>query len=421
MISDGVEFDVGQGTYFEVLKPPTYGIDGKHINVSSLPWHSRVNWLSTSILMFPIVASLSLLPSTPLQFNTLLLSLLQYFLTGLGVTAGYHRLFSHRSFRATPAVQCFLLIFGAAAFQGSARWWCRNHRAHHRYMDSDKDPYSVHKGFWHAHIGWMILKQDVSLIGRVDISDLNSNYAVMFQHEHYLQLALLFGVALPVFVAGFGWGDWKGGFVYACLCRVWILQQATFCVNSVAHTFGHKTFSKRHTSFDHIGTALLTFGEGYHNFHHEFPHDYRNGTLWFHYDPCKWIIRLLSIVSLTSSLVAFPDNELRKARLQVMQEDLDLLKKDVDWGVPAIQLPLMTWKQLNARIASNKERLIVVDGYVCKVDDFLPNHPGGPQLLNFWNGRDATEAFTGQVYKHSKAAHNLLAHLRIAKLSERLE
>ncbi|CAN8074855.1 unnamed protein product [Agarophyton chilense] len=412
-----VEYDEKKGTYLEKTKSSKYMTDKE---LSELPFLHRINWLSTSIIFTPLIGLLLGVWFVPLRRQTFILAVIQYILTGTGITAGYHRLWSHKAYHASWPVEFVLLAWGAAAFEGSARWWCRNHRAHHRYVDTEKDPYSVHKGFWYAHIGWMVLKQDSRRTGRVDISDLNAHRRIMFQHKNYLPIALFFGFIFPLAVATFGWGDFWGSLVYACFGRMFFVHQATFCVNSLAHTFGVQTYSKEHTSYDHIITALVTFGEGYHNYHHEFPHDYRNGIRWYHYDPTKWIVRSLSYFGLCSRLIRFPNNEIRKAEVQVKQQELDDMKKTIDWGHEISSLSSMDWATVSKRVAEG-EKLIVIDGVVHKVDDFLSMHPGGRSILEFWKGRDATSAFNGEVYKHSKGARNLLAHLRIARLKETLE
>jgi stearoyl-CoA desaturase (delta-9 desaturase) len=411
------EYDATKGVYFEKTKSSKYMTDKE---LSELPLLARINWLSTSIIFTPLIGLLIGVYFVPLQYNTFVLSFVQYVLTGLGITAGYHRLFSHRAYHAAAPVEYVLLAWGAAAFEGSARWWSRNHRAHHRYVDSERDPYSVHKGFWYAHVGWMVLKQDSRRAGRVDISDLNAHERVMFQHRNYLPIALFFGFVLPLGIAHIFWGDFWGALVYACFGRMFFVHQATFCINSLAHTFGNQTYSKEHSSFDSILTALITFGEGYHNFHHEFPHDYRNGIRWYHYDPTKWVIRFLSWFRLCTRLIRFPGNEIEKARIQVMQQELDERKAKIDWGQPIESLLPMTWATVERRV-NEGETLIVIEGLVHKLDDFISQHPGGPKILEFWNGRDATQAFNGEVYRHSKGARNLLAHFRIATLEEKLE
>lgn len=412
-----VEYDEKRGTIFEKTKLSKYMTDKE---LSSLPLLQRINWLSTSIIFSPLIGFLLGVWFVPLRRATFILASIQYFLTGTGITAGYHRLYSHRSYKASWPVELVLLAWGAAAFEGSARWWSRNHRAHHRYVDTDKDPYAVHNGFWYAHIGWMVLKQDSRRAGRVDISDLNANSLVMFQHHFYLPIALFFGFMFPIIVATFGWGDFWGALVYACFARMFIVHQATFCVNSLAHTFGVQTYSKEHTSYDHVITALVTFGEGYHNYHHEFPHDYRNGIRWYHYDPTKWLVRTLSYVGLCSNLIRFPNNEIRKAEFQVRQQELDQVKQTINWGRDVNSLSRVDWPTISSRVTAG-EKLVVIEGVVHKIDEFIASHPGGQQILEFWNGRDATAAFNGEVYKHSKGARNLLAHFRVAKLLEKLE
>ena len=410
-----VEYDVARGLTFERTRSSKW-MSEKELN--ELPLLQRINWLSTTIIFTPLLCTLIGACWVPLRFPTLVLAIVTYFCFGMGITGGYHRLWSHRSYEAHWAVQLALACFGAAAFEGSARYWCRLHRAHHRYVDSDRDPYAVEKGFWHAHLWWMVFKLPRKRQGRVDISDLNENRILRFQHRYYLQIALLFSFVIPLAIATLGWGDFWGGLVYACLGRMLFVQQSTFCVNSLAHWWGEQTFSRGHTSYDSVITALVTLGEGYHNFHHEFPHDYRNGVRWFHYDPTKWCIRLCSWLGLTWHLVRFPRNELLKARLQVKQQKLDDDKKQVDWGKPLESLPEMSWKEVGAAAEGNQRILIVIEGIVHDCTRFQSQHPGGRRILEFWNGRDATQAFNGEVYNHTKAARNLLSHLRMARLRE---
>eukprot|EP00172_Hildenbrandia_rubra_P000461 Plantae.Rhodophyta-Hildenbrandia_rubra.ctg1224.p1 GENE.Plantae.Rhodophyta-Hildenbrandia_rubra.ctg1224~~Plantae.Rhodophyta-Hildenbrandia_rubra.ctg1224.p1 ORF type:complete len:486 (+),score=63.40 Plantae.Rhodophyta-Hildenbrandia_rubra.ctg1224:190-1458(+) len=412
-----VEYDPSKGLTFEKPKKSKHMTEEE---LSKLPLYQRIDWLSTTIIFTPMLGLIIGSIFVPLRKPTFILFLIQYFLSGISITGGYHRHYSHSAYRATLPLELVILAWGAAAFQGSARWWARNHRAHHRYVDTAKDPYSVHKGFWYAHIGWMVLKQDSRRAGRVDISDLNNNPLVMYQHRNYLPIALFFAFVLPLAVATIGWGDFWGALVYACFGRMFFVHQATFCVNSLAHTIGEQTYSKLHTSYDSIVTALVTLGEGFHNFHHEFPHDYRNGIRWFHYDPTKWTIRFLSWFGLTSRLMRFPKNEIEKAKIQVKQQELDDWKTKVDWGVPLDGLKEISWEEIKKEVGDGKH-LVVIDGVVHNVDKFLDMHPGGRKILEFWNGRDATRAFNGEVYKHSKAARNLLANFRVAFLKEKPE
>lgn len=151
---------------------------------------------------------------------------------------GYHRLWSHTSYTATPVLQYVLALLGAGSIQGSIRWWSRNHRAHHRYVDTAKDPYSAHLGFMYSHMGWLVFKQNPKRVGRVEVADLNNDAVVTWQHKWFVPIALGMALGLPAAVAGLAWGDWWGGLVYAGIGRLFVVQQATFCVNSLAHWLG---------------------------------------------------------------------------------------------------------------------------------------------------------------------------------------
>ena len=149
----------------------------------------------------------------------------------------------------------------------------------YRYTDTELDPYSAHKGFWWSHVGWMIFKGRRQP-GVADVSDLSANPVVRWQHRWYLPLIIGMGLVFPTAVAGLAWGDWRGGFFYAGAARLLFVHHSTFCVNSLAHWLGDTPFDDKHTPRDHFITALCTVGEGYHNFHHQFPMDYRNAIKW---------------------------------------------------------------------------------------------------------------------------------------------
>ena len=165
-------------------------------------------------------------------------------------TLGYHRLWSHTCYKATLPLQIYLCAVGTAAVEGSIRKWSREHRSHHRYTDTDKDPYSVKKGLWYSHIGWMLMQQDPKRIGRSDITDLNEDPLCVWQHRHYGSAVLVMAYILPAVICGLGWGDWWGGLIYAGMLRVCFIQQATFCINSLAHVLGDQPFDDRNSPRD---------------------------------------------------------------------------------------------------------------------------------------------------------------------------
>lgn len=377
---------------------------------------TEINWIH-SIMLFgiPLISLIGVF-TTPLQLNTFIFAVIMYFWTGLGITAGYHRLWSHRAYSARWIVRFLLCIGGAAAFEGSAKWWCRNHRAHHRYVDTDRDPYNAKNGFWYSHMGWMLVKQKANQIGYADISDLNRDPMILWQHKYYPYVSIFFGVIFPTLVAAL-WGDALGGYFYAGTMRIVFVHHATFFVNSLAHSLGDKHFSDLHTSYDSVVTAVLTLGEGYHNFHHEFPQDYRNGIKFYHYDPTKWLISGLAKLGLVYNLKWIPDEEIEKARVQMQERFLGYEKAQMEFGKNYDHLPLMTMADFTER--SKNEKLIIIGGIVHDITTFVHDHPGGRQTLLNHVGSDATKLFEGaneKSHKHSKEANQYMFAMRVAKI-----
>lgn len=251
-----------------------------------------------------------------------LFSLIFAGLTNLSITAGYHRLFAHKSYEAHPIARAFFLLVGASAWQASALKWSSDHRRHHTYEDTDNDPYSINKGFWYAHMGWLFLKDSTDRNPK--LPDLEKDWMIRFQHKYYIPLAILMGFGLPTVVGAFLGSAWGGFIIGGCL-RIALTQQSTFFVNSLCHTFGRQTYSKDLTAKDSIWVAFLTHGEGYHNFHHQFQIDYRNGIRWYHWDPTKWTIRMLALMGLAKKLRKISEREILKAQLQM--ESLKLKSK----------------------------------------------------------------------------------------------
>ncbi len=232
------------------------------------------------------------------SWRTLLLATVLYALCGVSITAGYHRLFAHRTYRASAPVRWFFLVVGAASFQNSALSWSADHRAHHADTDGPGDPHSITKGAWWAHMGWLFYRRECS----ADVSRLTDLYGVRsirLQNKYYAVLAIGLGLVVPMAIASL-WGDPWGGLLVAGFLRGAVLLQATFCVNSLAHLLGRRRYDGRVSARDSLVTALVTFGEGYHSYHHRFPFDYRNGVHWWQYDPSKWLIWSLSRVHLVS-------------------------------------------------------------------------------------------------------------------------
>jgi len=244
---------------------------------------------------------------------------------------------------------------------------------------------------------------------------LNADWLIRSQHKHYGLWALFCGIIFPTLIPGLGWGDWRGGFFYSAIIRLVSVHHATFCVNSLAHYLGDSPYDDKRTPRDHFITAVLTMGEGYHNFHHEFPQDYRNAIKFYQYDPTKWLIKTCAIFGLASNLKKFPENEIKKGQIVMMQKNLEQMKKSLDWGVPIETLPVITFEDFKDK--SKTHSLILIEGIVYDVATFLDEHPGGRGYLTSSVGKDMTTAFNGGVYDHSNAARNWMAKYRVAVIA----
>jgi len=243
---------------------------------------------------------------------TLGLGALWLALCGLSITAGYHRHFAHPTHKATWLLRAFYLLFGAASMQNSALKWSADHRLHHRRTDEDADPYNARRGFWWSHIGWIFF-EDAAPIEQWTVTDLERDRLVRLQDRYLLSLAVLVGAGVPA-ALGLIWGDPLGAMFCAGFLRLVLQWHATFSVNSLAHILGTQPYSTACTARDSWITAMVTLGEGYHNYHHRFPGDYRNGVRWYHFDPTKWFLYLAAKMRLVRDLRRVPHATIEAAR-----------------------------------------------------------------------------------------------------------
>ncbi|MBM3201698.1 MAG: acyl-CoA desaturase [Chlamydiae bacterium] len=285
------------------------------------------NWVSGCFIIGYHSLLLALVPLycyffTP-SWTILTFAFIFYFISGTSITAGYHRFYSHQSYKLNNKfIEFLLLFFGSMATQGSALRWSHDHRIHHAHIDTDKDPYSVKKGFWYAHLFWMFKKQPE--IDTKIVSDLCKNKMVMFQENHYL-FCMLFANIVPTVLVGWLTGDFFGAFVFVWLFRLFFLHHSTWFINSLAHYWGHQNYSREHSAVDNYIICMLTFGEGYHNYHHTFASDYRNGIRWYHYDPTKWFIWILYKLGFATNLRRTQESRITKQML--LNHKTELLEK----------------------------------------------------------------------------------------------
>lgn len=237
------------------------------------------------------------------------------YLNGLSITGGYHRLWAHRAYEAHPALKWFFAFWGAGALQNSILIWAADHRRHHRHVDdNEKDPYSAGRGLWFSHIGWMLREYNTNEPDFSNAKDLQRDPIVMWQHNHYVALTLFMNLGLPLLL-GIWHGDIIGTVLLVGLLRLVVNHHVTFFINSLAHYWGTRPYTESNSARDNGFLAFLTYGEGYHNYHHIFQADYRNGIRWWQWDPTKWMIALCEKVGLASKLNRVSDFKIQRAML----------------------------------------------------------------------------------------------------------
>ena len=320
-------------------------------------------------------------------------TLIMYGLTGFGITAGYHRLWSHRSYNAHSFLKILLAFFGAGASEGSILWWSKYHRLHHYKSDTEDDPYGPQKGFLYSHILWIFENRYLPKLNQVNIDDLKNDKIVMFQHNNYVLISLLCSAGLPLsYYIIYNYSLIHCIYFPIALSRI-LTWHSTWFVNSLAHSFGTQNYGKSGTSRNHVFTALLTFGEGNHNYHHEFPYDYRNGIKWYDYDPTRLLIELFYKVGLAYNLKT--------------KEDLYIDKNK------------SIYKSISLEEYTNSEyNLIMMNNYVYDLSDFIYKHPGGVNYIKQIIRKDQkyVEEMFNKINNHTEAAHKLLENMKIGQI-----
>ena len=280
-----------------------------------------INW--TNMLLFSLTPALALIlvPAYGYFYGYDLYEWMVFVLLmgfcGMSITAGYHRLWSHKAYKAHPLIRIIFALGGACALQNDILSWASGHRRHHQFVDNnDRDPYSASRGFWFSHIGWILRNYKSGEEDYSNVKDLMKDPIVVWQRKHYLSLLLIKNIGLPAFL-GFVHGDIIAGILLGGLLRLVLSQHVTYLINSIAHMWGHQPYSENSSAKDNAILAFFTYGEGYHNYHHTFQWDYRNGIHWWHFDPTKWMISLLSFAGLTRDLKRCNPAQIEKARLEL--------------------------------------------------------------------------------------------------------
>ncbi|KAG5669822.1 hypothetical protein PVAND_000115 [Polypedilum vanderplanki] len=215
------------------------------------------------------------------KFYTYIWFFVLIYVTGLGITAGAHRLWSHRSYKAKLPLRVLLLIFFTIAGQRDAYTWAHDHRIHHKYSETDSDPHNAKRGFFFAHVGWLFLTPHPDVVEKrksIDMRDLQADPLLMWQKKYYPPLFALLVIFFPTIVPYYFWNEdlWIS-FWTAFVCRFVTVLNIAFFVNSVAHMYGTKPYDKKIMPVENLAVAITAMGEGWHNYHHVFPYDYKTG------------------------------------------------------------------------------------------------------------------------------------------------
>ncbi|XP_033123116.1 stearoyl-CoA desaturase 5-like [Anneissia japonica] len=263
--------------------------------------HSDIVWRNVLIMGFIHLSAVYsfLFVTWKCHWLTLVWAVILYLLNGLGITAGAHRLWAHRSYKAKLPLRIFLAACNCIAFQNSIFEWARDHRVHHKYSETDADPHNAKRGFFFSHVGWLLVRKhpDVTNKGsRLKMDDLLADPVVRIQKKYYFILMPLMCFVLPTIIPTL-WNEslWNAYFVAAVL-RYCIALNCTWMVNSFAHFWGNRPYDKHINPAQNSFVAGLSLGEGWHNYHHTFPNDYRTGEFGWKLNPTTMLIDCMYVL-----------------------------------------------------------------------------------------------------------------------------
>ncbi len=266
------------------------------------------------VVVVPLLATIfaiRLLWQRAVHWPDLVLLAGMYFFVALGVTVGYHRMLTHRSFQPHPAVKLVLLVLGSMALEGPALQWAATHTRHHAQADTEGDPHSPAEGFFHAHLGWIFKDREGD--PKVYARHLLKDPIVLFVSRTFLVWVAL-ALAIP-FAVGYAVAGLPGaltGLLWGGLVRIFLTHHVTWSVNSVCHTFGRREFETTDRSRNEWVVGLLAFGEGWHNNHHAFPRSAFHGLHWWQFDLSGYVIRLLERIGLAREVYRVSPEQLAR-------------------------------------------------------------------------------------------------------------
>ncbi len=273
--------------------------------------HERLNWTTTIVMILLHIGAIAAL--FMFSWKAFAVALFLYWVTvGLGISLGYHRLHTHRSYKIPKLLEYFFAVCGASTLEGGPIFWVATHRIHHQKSDQEGDPHSPHDGAWWAHVGWILVGEakhnNTAMLSKYAPDLARDRFYVWLNNYHWVPVLALAVVLFAI-----------GGlpFVLWGMCvRIVVGLHATWLVNSATHMWGSRRFTTRDDSKNNWWVALLTFGEGWHNNHHAHPTSARHGLAWYEFD-LSWIeLKLLKYLGIAKSVhVANTEGEIeiRKA------------------------------------------------------------------------------------------------------------
>ncbi|TYZ53766.1 hypothetical protein PybrP1_010413 [[Pythium] brassicae (nom. inval.)] len=271
------------------------------------------------------------------KWQTLALMLVVYYLTGLGITMGAHRLWSHRSFKAHGVVRFFLMLCNSLANQGTIFHWTRDHRVHHKYSDTPADPHNSGRGFFFAHMGWLLVKKDPRVIAagnKLNFDDLWADWTVVLQEKLNPWGQLFMCFVAPMLAGMFLVGEtWFNALFVLGFLRYVLVLHATWLVNSAAHFYGYTPYDETIPPRENWLVSLGAIGEGWHNWHHKFPYDYATSEFGVtqQFNPTKLTIDVFAALGLITE---------RKRALGVWDKMKEAKAHGGDAARKAVQDPL---------------------------------------------------------------------------------
>ncbi|KAE8591058.1 hypothetical protein XENTR_v10018298 [Xenopus tropicalis] len=260
------------------------------------------NVILMALLHFGAFYGLFMIPAA--KPITLAWAILCFMLSALGVTAGAHRLWSHRSYKAKLPLRIFLAVVNSMAFQNDIYEWARDHRVHHKYSETDADPHNAVRGFFFSHIGWLLMRKHPDVIEKgkkLDLSDLKADKVVMFQRRNYKLSILVMCFILPTVIPWYFWDEsFSVAFYVPCLLRYALVLNATWLVNSAAHMYGNRPYDQTINPRENPLVAIGAIGEGFHNYHHTFPFDYSTSEFGLKFNITTGFIDLMCLLGLAN-------------------------------------------------------------------------------------------------------------------------